>query len=87
MHQKHEIVGEVRSHGLMLAIEMVTDRKSKAPAAAATADIFEKTRDHGLVMSKSGADRNILRMVPPMCIQESDVAAVEHALERAFTGY
>ena len=35
LHQKHEIIGEVRSHGLMLAIELVTDRKSKTPAAAA----------------------------------------------------
>ena len=87
LHQKHEIIGEVRSHGLMLAIELVTDRKSKTPAAAATADIFEKTREHGLVMSKSGANRNILRMVPPMCIQENDVAQVEHALERVFSGY
>ncbi len=87
LHQKHEIIGEVRSHGLMLAIELVTDRKSKIPAAAATADIFEKTREHGLVMSKSGADKNILRMVPPMCIKESDVAQVEDALERVFSGY
>jgi alanine-glyoxylate transaminase/(R)-3-amino-2-methylpropionate-pyruvate transaminase len=87
LHQKHEIIGEVRSHGLMLAIELVTDRKSKTPAAVATTDIFEKTREHGLVMSKSGADRNILRMVPPMCIQETDVAQVEHALERVFSGY
>jgi alanine-glyoxylate transaminase/(R)-3-amino-2-methylpropionate-pyruvate transaminase len=87
LHQKHEIIGEVRSHGLMLAIELVTDRRSKTPAATATADIFEKTREHGLVMSKSGADRNILRMVPPMCIQENDVAQVELALERAFSGY
>jgi alanine-glyoxylate transaminase/(R)-3-amino-2-methylpropionate-pyruvate transaminase len=87
LHQKHEIIGEVRSHGLMLAVELVTDRKSKMPAAAATADIFENTRKHGLVMSKSGADKNILRMVPPMCIQENDVAQVEHALERVFAGY
>ncbi|MGB3140194.1 MAG: aspartate aminotransferase family protein [Aestuariivirga sp.] len=87
LHQKHEIIGEVRSHGLMLAIELVTDRKSKTPAAAATADIFEKTREHGLVMSKSGADKNILRMVPPMCIQDSDVAQVEDALERVFSDY
>lgn len=87
LHQKHEIIGEVRSHGLMLAIELVTDRKSKTPAAAATADIFEKTRENGLVLSKSGADKNILRMVPPMCIQENDVAQVEQALERVFSGY
>ncbi len=87
LHQKHEIVGDVRSHGLMLAIELVKDRKSKEPAPEITAEIFERTRDNGLVMSKSGANRNILRMVPPMCINETDVDLVEDALERSFAGY
>lgn len=87
LHQRHEIVGIVRGRGLMMAIELVKDRKTKEPATEITADIFEKTRDNGLVMSKSGANRNILRMVPPMCIQESDVATVEEALERCFAGY
>ena len=87
LHQKHEIVGAVRGRGLMMAIELVTDRKSKSPATDITADIFEKTRENGLVMSKSGANRNILRMVPPMCISEDDVAAVEDALDRCFAGY
>jgi alanine-glyoxylate transaminase/(R)-3-amino-2-methylpropionate-pyruvate transaminase len=87
LHQRREIVGSVRSHGLMLAIELVTDRKSKAPATQETADIFERTRDNGLIMSKSGANRNILRMVPPMCISEDDVAQVADALDRSFSGY
>ena len=87
LHQKHEIVGDVRGHGLMLAIELVTDRKSKTPATKETAEIFEKTRENGLVVSKSGTDRNILRMVPPMCIQESDVDRMEDALERSLAGY
>ena len=87
LHQKHEIVGDVRNHGLMLAIELVKDRKTKEPAPEIAADIFEKTRDNGLVMSKSGANRNILRMVPPMCIEEKDVATVEESLERCFAGY
>ena len=87
LHQKHEIVGDVRSHGLMLAIELVKNRKSKEPAPEITAEIFERTRDSGLVMSKSGANRNILRMIPPMCINEADVSLVEDALERSFAGY
>ena len=87
LHQKHEIIGDVRSHGLMLAIELVKDRRSKTPAAAETADIFEKTRENGIVVSKSGASRNILRMVPPMCIGEDDVAFFEEALGRSFAGY
>jgi alanine-glyoxylate transaminase/(R)-3-amino-2-methylpropionate-pyruvate transaminase len=87
LHQKHEIVGDVRGHGLMLAIELVTDRKSKTPATKETAEIFERTRENGLVVSKSGTDRNILRMVPPMCIQDSDVDRMEDALERSLAGY
>ena len=71
----------------MLAVELVTDRKTKNPATKETADIFERSRDNGLVMSKSGANRNILRMVPPMCIQEADVSQVEDALGRCFAGY
>lgn len=87
LHQRHEIIGDVRGRGLMLAMELVTDRQSMAPATKETADIFEKTREHGLVVSKSGANRNILRMVPPMCLSLEDVAAVEHALEKCLEGY
>lgn len=87
LHQKHEIIGNVRGRGLMLSMELVKDRKNKAPAPDEAAVIFEKTRDNGLVLSKSGANRNIFRFVPPMCIAESDVAQVEEALERSFAGY
>jgi len=87
LHQKYEIVGEVRGRGLMLAIELVTDRRTRAPATDAAADIFERTREHGLVVSKSGANRNILRMVPPMCLGMADVAAVAGAMDRCFQGY
>jgi alanine-glyoxylate transaminase/(R)-3-amino-2-methylpropionate-pyruvate transaminase len=87
LHQRHEIVGAVRGRGMMLAIELVTDRKSKTPATKETADIFEKTREQGLVVSKSGANRNILRLVPPMCLALSDVEQVAHSLDRCFEGY
>jgi alanine-glyoxylate transaminase/(R)-3-amino-2-methylpropionate-pyruvate transaminase len=87
LHQRYEIIGDVRGRGLMLAIELVKDRKSKAPATEATAEIFEKTREHGLVVSKSGANRNMIRMVPPMCLSIDDVAGVADALERCFAGY
>ena len=73
--------------GLTQAIELVEDRKSRKPAAEITADIFEKTRDNGLVMSKSGANRNILRMVPPMCLSADDLPIIEDALNESFKGY
>jgi alanine-glyoxylate transaminase/(R)-3-amino-2-methylpropionate-pyruvate transaminase len=71
----------------MLAIELVKDRHTKEPATEEAAIIFERTREHGLVLSKSGAYRNILRMVPPMCLQVADIPAVEGALRNSFAGY
>lgn len=87
LQQRFAIVGDVRGRGLMQAIELVEDRKSRKPAAEITADIFEKTRDNGLVMSKSGANRNILRMVPPMCLSVDDLPSIEDALNESFKGY
>jgi alanine-glyoxylate transaminase/(R)-3-amino-2-methylpropionate-pyruvate transaminase len=87
LYARHPIIGEVRGRGLMQAIELVTDRRSKAPATQETAEIFERTRRHGLIVSKSGAHRNILRMVPPMCLQLADIEAVAQALERSFEGF
>ena len=77
----------MRARGLMLSIELVKDRKSKAPASEETADIFERTREEGLVMSKSGPNRNILRMVPPLCIGEDDVPFFAEAIKRSFEGF
>ena len=48
----------------MLAIELVRDRKTREPDADTTAAVFEACREHGLILSKSGPYRSVLRMVP-----------------------
>jgi len=52
-----------------------------------TVEIFERTRENGLVVSKSGANRNILRMVPPMCLEMSDVAQIAEAMDESLRGF
>jgi alanine-glyoxylate transaminase/(R)-3-amino-2-methylpropionate-pyruvate transaminase len=82
--QRHRVIGDVRGRGLMMAIELVEDRQTKQPAPKDTAEVFEATRKHGLVMSKSGNFKNILRMVPPLCLSMNDVSPVAEALEKSF---
>lgn len=84
LQQKHKAIGDVRGSGLMLAIEMVTDRASKAPDPETTAAVFERCRAEGAILSKSGAHRSVLRMVPPLCLAMEDVDVVADSLDRAF---
>ncbi|MFK7754395.1 MAG: aspartate aminotransferase family protein [Sedimentitalea sp.] len=81
---KWPAIGDVRGSGLMLAIEMVKDRKTKEPDAATTSAVFEASRDSGLILSKSGPHQSCLRMVPPMCLSMEDVETVAEGLDRAF---
>jgi alanine-glyoxylate transaminase / (R)-3-amino-2-methylpropionate-pyruvate transaminase len=80
----HDIIGDVRGRGLMVAIELVKDRRTKEPATAETARVFELTREHGIIMSKSGANRNILRIVPPLCLNSDDVDMFAVAIDECF---
>lgn len=84
LQRRWPIIGDVRGIGLMMAVELVEDRIAKTPATAQTAAIFEETRRQGIVVSKSGPHRSILRIVPPLCLQMSDVDPVIDALDRSF---
>lgn len=84
LQDKFEVIGDVRGSGLMVAIELVKDRKTREPDAETTALIFEQTRHHGLVVSKSGPHRSVLRLVPPLCLSMEDVEEVADKLERCF---
>ena len=84
LQQRHSAIGDVRGRGLMLAIEMVKDRRTKQPDPNITAAVFENCREQGLILSKSGPHRSVLRMVPPMCLTLADVETVAEGLDRAF---
>lgn len=84
LQQKYAVIGDVRGRGLMMAIELVKDRGTKEPATELTAEIFEETRRQGIVVSKSGPNRSVLRMVPPLCLSMDDVDPVYDAMDRAF---
>jgi alanine-glyoxylate transaminase/(R)-3-amino-2-methylpropionate-pyruvate transaminase len=82
---RYAAIGDVRGRGLMLAIELVKDRETREPDPEYTARLFEETRRQGLILSKSGPHRSVLRMVPPLCLSMDDVDDVTQSLERCFS--
>ncbi len=73
LQEKHSIIGDVRGMGLLMALELVEDRATKAPAPAATLRVMEAARENGILLGRGGLYGNVLRLSPPMNIGRSDV--------------
>jgi 4-aminobutyrate aminotransferase-like enzyme len=65
-------VGDVRGRGLMIGVELVKDKKTKAFGTEEVLETMEQARDRGLLIGKGGMYGNVIRLAPPMCINESD---------------
>lgn len=72
MH-RHDLIGDVRGAGLLLGIELVRDRETKEPASSETNAVLQASREMGVLFGKGGLYGNVLRIKPPMCINEKDV--------------
>jgi alanine-glyoxylate transaminase/(R)-3-amino-2-methylpropionate-pyruvate transaminase len=73
LEEKYEEVGDIRGHGLMMGIELVKDKESKEPNPELFADVWEMTKNNGLLMGKGGRTGNVFRIQPPMCITQPDI--------------
>ncbi|MES1260582.1 MAG: aspartate aminotransferase family protein [Acidobacteriota bacterium] len=82
---KHPLIGEVRGMGLLLALELVEDRKTKAPAAAATLRTMDAARENGILVGRGGLYGNVLRLSPPMNIGPADVDEFAARLDASLT--
>jgi 4-aminobutyrate aminotransferase/(S)-3-amino-2-methylpropionate transaminase len=68
--ERFPLVGDVRGRGAMLAMELVEDRRSRAPAAAAASRVVEECYRRGVVVLKAGTYDNVVRLLPPLTIDE-----------------
>jgi putrescine aminotransferase len=81
--EKYDIIGDVRGgHGLMTAIEMVSDRATKKPIDAGTANtVQEVAYQHGAMVRVSGPN---LILSPPLVVTENDCNILLAALDAGF---
>ena len=84
MQQRHEVIGDVRGLGLFLGIELVTDRRSKAPATEIARAIANGARERGVLMGTEGPHDNVLKMRPPMIFSKAHADLLVSVLEDTF---
>jgi 4-aminobutyrate aminotransferase-like enzyme len=83
LQEKYPLIGDVRGKGLMQALELVKDRRTKESAPEATAQLLERTRDNGLLVGKGGLYGNVIRLSPMLNISKSDVDEAVRALDNS----
>ena len=84
LKERYAFVGDVRGMGLMQAMELVQDRKTKEPAPARTKAIMEAAKAEGLLIGSGGLYGNTLRIAPPMLITDDEMGEALARLDRAF---
>lgn len=85
--ERHEIIGDVRGHGLFNGIELVRNRETLEPAAAELDFVIaEMKRAYRILLSSEGPHHNVLKVKPPAPFSAEDcdrfLAALDETLSR-----
>src|SRR3974390_2201913 len=69
-----DLVGDVRGRGLMLGVEIVTDKKARTPGAEQRDKIVELAFERGVLLL--GCGPNTIRLAPPLVVskEQADIA-------------
>ncbi len=79
----HDLIGDVRGKGLILGIELVMDRESKAPASAETAKAVYRMWELGLLTAYTGMHSNVIELTPPLIINREHVDEAVNLIDKA----
>lgn len=71
--QKYEVIGDVRGKGPMLAMELVRDRETKAPAKEEADQLLKLCYQKGLVLLSCGNFGNVIRTLMPLVITDEQL--------------
>jgi 4-aminobutyrate aminotransferase / (S)-3-amino-2-methylpropionate transaminase / 5-aminovalerate transaminase len=84
LESKHQFIGDVRGLGLVIGIEIVSDKNTKAPASDLAKSIQTKLRENGILAGVSGVFGNVLRLSPVLTMTDDEIDQSLDAFDRAF---
>jgi 4-aminobutyrate aminotransferase len=81
MKKKHRAIGDVRGRGLLIGVDLVTDRDSKSPANDLAEAVMYHAFDNGLSFKTTMG--NVLTFTPPLTVTEPQMAAALDIIDTA----
>jgi 4-aminobutyrate aminotransferase-like enzyme/Ser/Thr protein kinase RdoA (MazF antagonist) len=83
LQSRHQLIGEVRSRGLLVGVELVRDRSTREPAPAAS--VVNAMRERGVLVGSTGPQANVLKIRPPLVIAPGEVRLLADTLDQVLT--
>ncbi len=84
LQKTHEIIGDVRGKGPMLALELVKDRITKEPAPEKAKKLVQLCYEKGLIILTCGNYGNVIRTLMPLVITKEELDTGLSILEESF---
>jgi 4-aminobutyrate aminotransferase len=84
--EKSRYLGDVRGRGLVLGLEFVQDRQTKEPAPDLALRVINESAQNGLLVGKVGTFGNVIRVAPPLVINEEEACESLDIMERVVLG-
>lgn len=78
---RHPLIGDVRGRGMMIGLELVTDRATKTPAAQETKKLIEEMLARRVLVGSSST--NVLKLRPSLAWNKEEVDFFIQALDRS----
>ena len=85
LQDKHPIIGDVRGRGLFLGFELVSDLSTLEPATEEAGQLVNEMRRRGVLLSTDGPHHNVIKIKPPMVLNEEDIETTLEHLDEVLT--
>ena len=85
LQRRHQAIGDVRGRGLLLGVEIVTDRESKSPDKDLINRLSQRCFELGLNVNRVGGPLAVWRIAPPLTVSKQEVDQALEILDEAFT--
>ena len=84
--KKYDFIGDVRGLGLVIGIEIVSNKKEKKPAVDICKKIIWKCAELGLMLGRVGMYGNVIRVAPPLVIKKEECDIAVEIFDEAMNG-
>ncbi|TPW78007.1 aminotransferase class III-fold pyridoxal phosphate-dependent enzyme [Schumannella soli] len=79
---KHDVIGDVRGHGAMIAFEL-TEPGTTIPIPGLAGRISQFAGERGVLLLTAGSDGNVIRFLPPLAVTDGQLAYALEVIDEA----